>query len=64
MEGITLLDGEEFKQLKDFPDYYVSNCGRVYSMKSKRCIGSPNVKTGYFMVSLTNGRKYDSRYIR
>lgn len=63
MEGITLLDGEEFKQLNDYPDYFVSNCGRVYSTKTHRFIGSPNKKTGYFMVSLTKGRRSVSKYI-
>ena len=62
-ENITLLDGEEFKQLEDFPDYYVSNCGRVYSTKTHRCIGSPNVKTHYMMVYLSKGKRTSNKYI-
>ena len=39
-ENITLLDGEVFEQLKDFPDYYVSNCGRRNTKRENRILYS------------------------
>ena len=63
MEGIKLLEGEEFKAVNDFSNYYVSNCGRVYSTKSGRMIGSINKKLGYITVSLSKGKKTKTTYI-
>ena len=63
MEGIRILEGEEFKPINDFPDYYISNCGRAYSVKSKRMIGSLNKKLGYITVSLSQGKKTKTTYI-
>ena len=63
MEDIKLLEGEVFKPVNEYPKYYVSNCGRVYSTKSKRFIGSVNRKLGYITVSLTKGSKTKTTYI-
>ena len=63
MEDIKLLEGEEFKPVNEFPDYCVSNCGRVYSVKSQRFIGSLNKKIGYITVSLNEGKKTKTTYI-
>ena len=63
MEGIEMLEGEEFKPINEFPDYRVSNCGRVYSVKSHRTIGSLNKKIGYITVSLNEGKKTKTTYI-
>jgi len=63
MEGIKLLEGEEFKPINNYPKYFVSNCGRVYSTKSQRFIGSINKKIGYITVSLTKGKITKTTYI-
>ncbi len=63
MEGVIINEGEEFKQIKDFPDYFISNQGRLYSTKTKRFIGNINKKIGYKMATLSLGRKSDTLYI-
>ena len=63
IEGINYLENEEFIRIPDFPDYYISNCGRVYSSKTQRCIGCKNPKTGYMMVSLSKGKRSKTTYI-
>ena len=63
IEGIDYLEKEEFIRIPDFPDYYISNCGRVYSSKTKRCIGCKNPKTGYIMVSLLKGKRSKTTYM-
>jgi hypothetical protein len=54
-----LLEGEELKQIKDFPYYYISNYGRCFSnYKSKRwgnkfkLISQRNHPTGYKYLGL------------
>ena len=63
MEGVIINDGEEFKQINDYPDYFISNQGRVYSSKTKRMIGNTNPKTGYRMATFSKGRKTSTQYI-
>lgn len=44
---------ELWKQVYGFPDYYVSNKGRLYSFKSNNFVsGTPNIRTGHVDVSL------------
>ena len=50
------LDDEIFKQIKDFPNYYVSDRGRVYNQATKRFVGSTGVD-GFVRVGLYNGDK-------
>ena len=61
--NIDYKDGEIFKQINHFPNYYVSNCGRVFSIKSKQFIGSVNKKIGYKMVTLSEGKRTITTYI-
>lgn len=63
MEGIIKNENEEFKQIEEFPDYFISNQGRLYSSKTKRFIGNINKKIGYKMATLSLGRKSDTLYI-
>ena len=63
VEGINYLENEEFIKITDYPDYYISNCGRVYSSKTKRCIGCKNPRTSYIMVSLLKGKRSKTTYI-
>ena len=61
--NVKYLENEEFKQIEHFPKYYVSNCGRVYSTKSKHFIGSLNKKLGFITVSLSEGKRTITTYI-
>ena len=63
MEDIQRLDNEQFKQINDFDDYFVSNKGRVYSTKTHKFIGNKNKKTGYHTATLTRGKKSATKYI-
>ena len=47
---MELLVGEECKQITDFPTYYVTNFGRVYSTKTKK-----------FLVLRTNRGKSNNK---
>lgn len=53
---------EEWKQIKNFPKYYVSNLGRVKSYKRKNpIIMSPGeYSNGYLFVLLSNGKNKKS----
>lgn len=43
---------EKWKSIDSFPDYYVSNLGRVYSNKSNKFL-SPKSNNGYLSVGLS-----------
>lgn len=53
---------EEFKTIKDFPDYQISNQGRVKSLKRKKeIIMKPSqYSNGYWFVILRNSQKKKS----
>ena len=54
MEGVELKPDEQFKQIVDYPNYYISNQGRCWSNKTKQFIGSINKKTNCIVVRLRN----------
>ena len=56
MNGVELMDGEEFRQINGFPNYYISNMGRCYNIKTKHFVGTVNKKDGYVHVGLYNGK--------
>ena len=43
---------EKWKSIDNFPDYYVSNLGRVYSNKSNKCLSPKSSNRGYLSVTL------------
>lgn len=51
---------EEWKIIEDYPDYMISNMGRVKSLKyNKERIRIPTKhKTGYLQIGLNNNNKY------
>ena len=51
------LINEIWKPIKDFPSYYVSNRGRVYSAKSKKYLSPQVHKQGYLWVNIRNNGK-------
>lgn len=53
LNGVDVEDGEEFKQIPDYPHYWVSNHGRVWNNTSKKLLGH-QASNGYVMVSLYN----------
>lgn len=56
MEGVELLEGEVFKQIIGYDNYYISNKGRCYNAKNKRFIGAYD-KYGYIIVGFHNKGK-------
>lgn len=56
---------EELKQIKGYPNYYISNLGKVYIKKGDQLIikeGRPN-KQGYLRIKLWNHNKSKNFYI-
>jgi len=51
------MDLSEFKQIPDYPDYYINKQGVVYSTKVNRVLTIHKNSTGYSYVTLT----YDSK---
>ena len=53
---------EEFKIIKDFPDYQISNQGKVKSLKRKKeiILKPAQYSNGYWFVTLTNSQKTKS----
>ena len=56
---------EVFKPITGFPGYYVSNLGRVKSMKRKEPIimSTHNTRLGYLVVMLWNNNKLTQFYV-
>lgn len=50
---------EQWKQIQDFPRYYISNNGRVKSVvrKKEKILKPTNTKAGYLIVKLYNKNK-------
>ncbi len=66
--GINNLENEIWKVIEDFPDYSVSNLGRVKSFKhwrglNYRLLTLCKNKKGYLQVKLSNNRKYKTKQI-
>ena len=61
----NLPTGEEAREITDFPDYYVTDTGRVFSAKSKR--GYLEIKqlirNSYHAVNLRNNGKQVKKYV-
>lgn len=50
---------EEFRDLKDFDNYQISNLGRIYSKKRKCCIRVKRIgNSGYYQVRLYKDGRY------
>lgn len=52
---VDILEGEEFRIVKDFPNYYVSNMARVFSKNRKKLLNIQNSGWGYCHVTLSKG---------
>lgn len=52
--NIPRLEGEEWREYKDFPKYYVSTKGRVFSTYKHRLLRPTINGSGYFMVELVD----------
>lgn len=52
------INGEHFKLIPDFPDYFLSDMGRCYNIRTKRYVGSLN-NSNVVVVGLynTNGKR-------
>lgn len=50
---------EEFRDLKDFENYQISNLGRIYSKKRRTCLKVKKLtNSGYYQVRLSKDGKY------
>lgn len=52
--GSKIVPKERFKPVKNYPDYWVSSYGRVYSFKSEAFLKGSKASCGYKVVRLTN----------
>ncbi len=59
---MQLLEGECIKPLTEFPDYSVTNQGRIYSHISDKFL-KPSVDRYYHKVRLKRGDKYICRHV-
>lgn len=57
-------EDEVWKPVKDFPDYWVSDYGRVYSTRTERFIhGTPTGRCGHIDISFKYGNERYHRYL-
>lgn len=54
---------EEWKEVDDYPDYYVSNYGNVWSKKSGKMLKQAIDKDGYKIVTLYRDGEYKKRKV-
>jgi hypothetical protein len=56
LKNVTYLKGEQWKHVKDFPNYAVSTKGRMYSFNRERLMSLTFSKSaGYYVVNLRGG---------
>ena len=62
MEGFDeLLENEEFTEIRNYPNYIISNMGKCYNKKTKQFVGADC--KGYVIVSLCNDDGQQNFYI-
>ena len=54
-----LVDDEQASVVNDYPDYYITSHGRLYSNKQHRFIGHENKKTHYIQATLLSPKNAD-----
>jgi hypothetical protein len=61
----TLTDDEmkTAKEIKDFPNYLISQSGKIYSKKLKACMTIKTLESGYNLVQLSNNNLKKDFYI-
>lgn len=52
-----LINGIVFKKIKNFPNYYISKCGKIYSTLRNKFLKCQLNSNGYFRVSLGREKK-------
>ena len=65
-KGLNLVghvDGEDWRVIKDFPDYAVSNLGRVCNLKTGVVLSPTENTQGYLKVSLYRDRKLKTHVV-
>lgn len=66
-EAITeyTINGEHFKLIPDYPDYFLSDLGRCYNIRTKRYVGSLN-NSNIMVVGLYNASngKHKTFYVK
>lgn len=62
----NLLDDfniSNFKQIKDFPNYYIDNSGKIYNIKSKKYLKPTLTADGYHKIKLVDNENSKNTYI-
>lgn len=54
---------EEFKPIKDYEHYYISNCGRVLNTKSGKMLNMYDNGHGYLFVRLCKNGEYKTKRV-
>ena len=54
---------EEWRVIKDYPDYLVSNLGRIYSIQSIRLLKPQRHDQGYLGIDLCRNGKFKKHFI-
>lgn len=60
---VSLLDPEEWVEIRDFPDYLVSNWGRIYSVRTDTELKPRPSGWGYLQVCLSNSGIRKMKYV-
>jgi hypothetical protein len=60
----TLFDSCEGKSIKDFPNYKITQDGKVYSTKARKFLRPKVLQSGYECVKLCNNGIYKDAYIQ
>jgi hypothetical protein len=58
MEDKITYKNIQFYKIKDFKDYYISKCGKVYSDKNKKILKQYIDKQGYCIVYLYRNKRH------
>lgn len=54
MNIIQNYEGEHWKQIPDYPKYFVSNMGRIYNAEKEHIVNGTYNEKGYHVVELRN----------
>ena len=52
MKNIDLTN-EQWKPIEEFPGYFISSCGRIYSTKRNKLLNPQRHKQGYLQIHLS-----------
>jgi hypothetical protein len=62
-KGMNQMPEESWKKIKEFPDYVMSDFGRIYSELSGKLLSPWLNPNGYFKVDLRKNGKSNNKYV-